>query len=355
MRHDGVTIRGRKMRNGASSLYLDIYWRGRRRRERLGLFLVAELTPADRRHNKEVMEVAEHVREMRVADLRAGTYNFYPEQSGDVDFVQFCRSHIEQRSITVQQNLRSTLKWVVSFGGESIKVCDITRDWVEEWLRFLSEELSQNTVILYFQRLRELLDYAVRGRLIVTNPAKEVKTPSKEDSHREYLTLEELRRLTARPCVQNVSRPFIFSCLTGLRFSDIRKLTWGEVTTNNRGGVRLVFRQKKTGGLEYLDVNAQAAELMGERGDGVDKIFDIPSIATVNKRIAEWVKSAGIEKHITFHCGRHTFATLQLSLDTDIYTLSKLLGHRSVKITQVYAKVLDRKKQEAVEKIPDIF
>lgn len=355
MKHDGVAIRERVVSNGTRSLYLDIYWRGRRKRERLGLYLVAELTAADKRHNKEIMEVAEHVREMRAAELRAGTYNFLTELSGDVDFVSFCRKHIEGRDKTVRPNLNSTLRWVIAYGGESVKTSEITPEWVEDWLELLDENLSPNTVVLYYQRLRELLDCCVRARIISQNPAKAVKCPSREDTHREYLTLDELRRIAEVDSSSKLSRAFLFSCLTGLRFSDIKKLTWGEVARNDRGGVRLVFRQKKTGGLEYLDINSQAAELMGERGDADSRVFLKLDNGLANQHIARCAQAAGVNKHITFHCGRHTFATLQLSLDTDIYTLSKLLGHRNVRTTQVYAKVLDKKKQEAVEKIPDIF
>ena len=117
-----------------------------------------------------------------------------------------------------------------------------------------------------------------------------------------------------------------------------------------------MFTQKKTGGLEYLDLNTQAASMLGERGNQDDYVF--PKLGTIQYArvsIAAWVRSAGINKHITFHCARHTFAVMMLDLGVDLYTVSKLLGHRSIETTQIYAKILDKNKKEAVERIPNIF
>lgn len=91
---------------------------------------------------------------------------------------------------------------------------------------------------------------------------------------------------------------------------------------------------------------------MGERKAGNEKVFqDLTYSDYNNAKIREWMIRAGVEKHITFHCARHTYATLQLTLGTDIYTVSKLLGHKSLKTTEVYAKIIDQKKKEAANRI----
>ena len=121
------------------------------------------------------------------------------------------------------------------------------------------------------------------------------------------------------------------------------------------GGTRIVFRQKKTKGLEYLDIAGQAVRYMGQRGKADERVFaGLKYSAWHNLALREWCLKAGITKHITFHCGRHTFAVLQLSLGTEIYTVSKLLGHRELKTTQVYAQIMDAKKREAVNRIPEL-
>ena len=154
------------------------------------------------------------------------------------------------------------------------------------------------------------------------------------------------------PALRNA---FLFSCLTGLRKSDIEKMKWSEVRQQGEF-TRIVFKQKKTGGQEYIDINPQAVVFMGERRKPEDHVF--PNFAYSSFYLMElkrWAMRAGITKDITFHSGRHTFAVLMLDLGADIYTVQKLLGHKEIHTTQIYAKIMDKKKQEAVCMIPDIF
>ena len=139
-----------------------------------------------------------------------------------------------------------------------------------------------------------------------------------------------------------------------VRWSDIQKMTWSEV--HKQGDyTRIIFKQKKTSGQEYIDITPQAAELLGERRNPTDLVFnDFLTASATNHAIKVWMLRAGITKEITFHCARHTFAVMMLDIGTDIYTVSKLLGHRELSTTQIYAKVLDKTKQAAVMNIPDI-
>lgn len=119
---------------------------------------------------------------------------------------------------------------------------------------------------------------------------------------------------------------------------------------------RIVFHQQKTGALEYLDISPQAEQYMGARGKDSDRIFPFSStVSMLCKHLRVWTENAGIRKHITFHCARHTFACLMLDLNTDLYTVSKLLGHRNISTTQIYAKIIDKNKQTAVARIPQIL
>jgi integrase len=174
-----------------------------------------------------------------------------------------------------------------------------------------------------------------------------------DDPDREFLTLEELQAAAKVECEMPVLKTaFIFSALSGLRWSDIEKLVWSEVQHSEQSGYYIRFRQKKTKGAETLPISEQAFSLLGERRKQDDKVFEgLYYSAWHNLKLREWVMKAGITKHITFHCARHTYATLQITLGTDIYTVSKLLGHRHLKTTEIYAKVIDHKKQEAANKI----
>ena len=114
-----------------------------------------------------------------------------------------------------------------------------------------------------------------------------------------------------------------FSASTGIRHCDIQKLKWSEVEEFN-GGYRLNFTQQKTKGVEYMSISEQAFELCGERQDGDLLVFvGLTDPSWINRPVKKWVEAAGIKKHITFHCGRHSYATLQLAGGTDIYTVSK--------------------------------
>lgn len=120
-------------------------------------------------------------------------------------------------------------------------------------------------------------------------------------------------------------------------------------------GWRYTFHQQKTKGLQYLDISDQAAIYLGEPGDPNQRVFTgLKYSSYMNAVILEWMMKAGITKHITFHCARHSFSVLQMTLGTEIFTLSKLLGHSQLKTTLIYAKIIDEKKREAVNKIPDI-
>jgi integrase len=142
-----------------------------------------------------------------------------------------------------------------------------------------------------------------------------------------------------------------------LRFSDIQKMTWGELEYINGQGYFLNFSQKKTKGVEVLPISEQAYSFT----EGTENPKDMPQDKPVfeglkysayhNKHLFQWIGAAGITKDITFHCFRHTFATLQMFNGTDIYTVSKMLGHKDLKTTQVYAKIVDEAKRTAANKI----
>lgn len=215
--------------------------------------------------------------------------------------------------------------------------------------------LSQNSKVSYFNKLRACLNQAFEDGIIKKNPIRSVEGFKQEEVAREYLTIDEVKKLAATPCNYPVLKAtFLFSCLTGLRKSDIEKLTWGEI--HKQGDfTRIIFKQKKTGGQEYLDISDQAAAYLGPRRNDVDRVFEgFKYGAWTSLELKRWALAAGITKNLTFHCLRHTFAVMMLDLGADIYTVSKLLGHRELSTTQIYAKVLDKNKQAAVNLIPNI-
>lgn len=373
-----IRLRRRRMPSGLTSLYLDIYLDGRRSYEYLRLYLVDEKTRADKEKNRQTLLLAEAIRSKRIVELHNGQYGFRSKvRAEEVRFWDYYKAMCEKRLGDESRgnwgNWYSCMHHMMQYEPrKNITFADITREWVQGFRDYLDntavawshdarsrEEhypISPNTKHSYFNKLKACIHQAQADGILDHDPLQGVEGFKTEEGTRMYLTIDEVRKLAETPCrYEPIKKAFLFSCFTGLRRSDIMKMKWGEVHQQGEF-TRIIFKQKKTNGLEYLDITPQAAELMGERGRADDYVFaDIHSPSCTNNAIKEWVARAGIEKEITFHCGRHTFATMMLDLGNDLYTVSKLLGHREVHTTQIYAKVMDKNKQAAVAKIPRIL
>ena len=372
-----IRLRGRKTTTGLTSLYLDVYVDGRRSYEYLKLYLVEEKTRSDKEKNRQTLQLAEAIRAKRVVELRNGQYGFRDRQPYKIRFFDYYMSLCEKRLGSESRgnwgNWFSCLHHLQGYERRTeITMTEITQRWVQGFKDYLDNDavawghdtrkrnkerkLSRNSKVSYFNKLRACLNQAYEDGIIDKNPMRGIQGFKAEEGKRMYLTIEEVMVLARTECeYPTIKSAFLFSCLTGLRRSDVARLTWGDVYQQG-DFTRIIFKQKKTSGQEYLDITRQAAELMGERGAAGEKVFpDIHSPSCTNNAIKLWVARAGIDKEITFHCGRHTFATMMLDIGTDIYTVSKLLGHREISTTQIYAKIIDKKKDEAVNLVNDIF
>lgn len=217
--------------------------------------------------------------------------------------------------------------------------------------------LTDATIHAYFKFVTAVLNKASSKGLIAVNPvaALEIRErPQGQSPERTSLSLDEVSRLIDTPCPAYpiLKNMFLFACFTGLRCSDVKALTWKKVDDNMIGTT-----MQKTQKAIYIPISNNARRWLPERGSAgpEDKVFTgYPTINTVCRTIDKWAKDAGIDKHVTFHIARHTFATLALEYGADLYTVSKLLGHQRVTTTQIYAKIVDKKKEEAVNLIPDL-
>ena len=245
--------------------------------------------------------------------------------------------------------------------SESILFSQIDVRLMEEFRMFLltapqggkkKGTISQNTAATYFAIFKAGLKQAFIDGYLTIDLASKVRGIKEQESRREYLTNEELQKLAETPCDKPImKRAALFSALTGLRHCDIQKLKWSEIQENGNH-YRLNFTQQKTKGVEYTPISEQAYKLCGERKEPERLVFeDLPDPSWISKPLERWIKASGINRKITFHCFRHTYATLQLAGGTDIYTVSKMLGHTNVKTTQIYAKVINEKKDRAKDAI----
>ena len=217
------------------------------------------------------------------------------------------------------------------------------------------QPLSSGTIKRYFKCVSTVLNRASGRGLIAVNPVAALdarERPQERTPERVYLTLDEVSRLAKAPCdYPVVKRMFLFSCFTGLRLSDVKSLTWDNVV-----GEKICVVQQKTKTAVYIPLSKNAKRWMTDDEELPEKTMfpGCPDKNTMARCINKWVRRAGIGKHVTFHIARHTFATLSLEYGADLYTVSKLLGHQKITTTQIYAKVVDKKKEEAVNLIPDL-
>ncbi|MBK8622688.1 MAG: site-specific integrase [Saprospiraceae bacterium] len=372
-----VHLRQRQQtKKGNISLFLEIYKgttitsdgkvKNLRDYEYLNLYLIDKpITPIERQQNKDILKLAESIKAKRELEIKNGHYGFTSEFKQSTNFIEYFTELMNKRSQTKGNfgNWYSTLKHLKEFAGSKITLREIDQKFCESFKNYLEKKakktsgqlLSSASVSSYFSKFRACLNEAVKDKIIFSNPAIDVSSPRIIENQREYLTLDEVRAIVKAECRYEVlKRAFLFSCLTGLRWSDIQNLKWSQVQNTNEGW-RITFHQQKTKGLQYLDISEQARTYLGEKGNPDERVFiGLKYSSYMNVELSKWMMRAGITKNITFHCGRHTFAVLQLTLGTEIFTLSKLLGHEHLKTTQIYAKIIDEKKREAVNKIPDI-
>ncbi len=356
-----VSLRKRKIANGRSSLYLEVYHNGKASYEFLKLYIEKPTTAEKRKQNKHTMKLAKTLQAKRQVELQDGTFGVRTTNHIEDDFIKYFEKLTERRRENGVNfsHWWSTFQQLRKYQKTKLRFSDVDEDWLKDFKVYLVNHFNQNTAHTYFNKIKAALHQASREKLIYHNPALSVTSPKILDSKKEFLTIEEVRKLSQTKCrCEVLKKAFLFSCLTGLRWSDVNKLVWKQISYDKDVGYSLFVKQQKTKQQITLPLTQQAIDLIGWREDIEDleeRVFKgLNYSSEMNIRLCQWVLKAGITKHITFHCARHTHATLLLANGTDIYTVSKLLGHREVRTTQIYAKVMDESKRKAVDKLPEI-
>lgn len=372
-----ITLKKKKLKNDKYSLYLE-YYKGSqldkdgkrihiRDFEYLKLYLHQNpLTAAEKKENKETELLAEQILSIRKAEFFQGKFDIKNTSKSKRRFLDFFIEKTEEKN----DSPKNYGNWTATF--LHLKRCinpnflfeEIDEEFVKMVRNYFDKEaktksnlpLSLNSKYSYLNKFKACLRAAFDEGYLSINYASKIKSFEQAESQREYLTYQELQALASTNCkYQVLKNAFIFSCLTGLRWSDINTLTWSEVRDEDNGISRINFRQEKTDGVEYLYISSQARELLGERQHHSERVFKgLKYGAVYNNEIVRWCNRAGISKHITFHSARHTNAVLLLENGADIYTVSKRLGHREIRTTAIYAKIVDQKMKEAANLIPEI-
>jgi integrase len=365
-RKNNVVLREKTLANGNISLYLDIYRSGKRSYEFLKLYIIDKpQTPFDREENNKNYQLAENVRTKREEELNHEEFEFIAPHLKKTNFLAFFQDFLDNYNKKDDRMVKGSYEHFKSFlKEENISLSsplypkDITPFLIQKYADYLQSKLQGETPASYFKRFKKVLTYAVSKNLFHKNPAAGISITINEGLKKDILTFKEIQALADADCPNSeVKRAFLFSLNTGLRWVDVNELKYRNVDYSNR---KLTVNQAKTkhnstNSLVTIDLNATAMRLIGEQKLPDNKIFNLPSHTGCLKNLKTWVGNAKINKHITWHCARHSFAVNLLGeVKTDIKTVASLLGHSGLKHTEKYTRAVDELKNKAVNAIPEI-
>lgn len=368
-----VSLRKKALANNKSSLYLDFFppivnpKTGKEsRREFLGLQLFEK--PKDdieKAQNKSNLEYADLIRAKRLMQIRDKEYGFKENITYNVDFIEFYTSIVDEYynngTKSNYSSWNASLNYYKAFAGSKLKSHLLNESHIKKYRNFLletknlrtkSNKLSINTASSYYKNFIMVLKKAYKEKVIEHNLAEDAEFIKEEETYREYLSEKELEILWNTDCeFPKLKYMAIFSALTGLRFIDVTILPHCNVYSDIHQGNYIKVREQKTGNLFNHPISETVINIINLQPKENEFVFGEVKYSDITRPLKKWLTVSGITKKISFHNFRHTYATLQLANGTDIYTVSKLLGHKNVSTTQIYTKIMDKNKIVAANRI----
>jgi integrase len=379
-----VKIRQKALKHGGFSLYLDFYVKGNRWNEFLNLYLLPNSTPNATERNNETLALATAIKSKRITELQNETHDFSNNKirvkTNLSQYIEKIANKRKDRAIAKGKKKFCSYKGLMNvryhlnqYKGDKITFQQVDKAFCVGFIEYLRTaksvrlkdkkqvNLSPNTQVDYLNELKLVLNDAVADDIILNSPLGKIR---KEDKPKgfipeiDYLTNQELNVLANKPFEKYpmIKQAFLFSCYTGLRFSDIENLTWGCLRKNDTGRTLIKFVQSKTTKAEYPPISEKAVRWLPERGDAKDTdfVFKVPANGYANRLLRKWVKIAEINKKITYHVSRHTAATLLLTFGIPVTTVQKIMGHADIRTTLRYAKVIDKNVLDAVQVLDNL-
>jgi len=389
-----IKIRFKALADGSKSIYLEKYETYNRTEagtittkknyEFLRLYIIPERTVADKTTNQTTLALANAIKAKKIVELQNNHHGFKNTASkiktNLVEYIRLLADEALEKSglkRSVYYTLHSLSNHIRQYAGEATTFAQVDKEFILGFVNYLktaknfnykqskkkveSDTLSQNTQHNLYVKFVYVLKRAVNSDIISFNPLDKIESddkPKTEGSKREYLTIEEIKVLINTDCKNKmVKHAFLFCCLSGLRYSDVSNIVWGDLWKDNEHNTILRLKVRKTKRNEDFPISDEALRWLPENeiNDKSRLIFRLPKNEHANTVLRKWIADAGIKKSISFHCSRHTAATLNLSLGVPVETVSKLLGHTKISTTQIYAKILDKAKKDALSKQNGIF
>jgi site-specific recombinase XerD len=359
----GVKLRENLKKTGVKSLFLDITYNGKRYKEYLGIHIEPKpRTEADREANKQSKQLAESIRAKRELELQAQDYNITPTFKKTIDFVAYFEKFVEDYPHKDIRIVKYSKKWFVDYleskGIKTVRPKQLDENLCRGYLEFMQKSLNGETPYNYFSKFKRVVNQAIKDKIMVENPTADIRAVRDEGLKKEILSYKEIELLGKTYCGnKEVKKAFLFCLFSGLRWCDVSELTFKNIDSAN--GV-LKFSQAKTkhsskNSSVRMDLSPMLIKLIGKPGKVTDKVFILPSHTGALKSLKAWVTKAGITKHITWHCARHSFAVNLLGeVKTDVKTVASLLGHSGLKHVEVYTRAIDENKAKALKGLPEI-
>ena len=341
-----------------------------RKKEALSLHLIANpRTPVERQQNKETLALAKKIQFERSQELLEDKEGYRLKKKDAVNLLDYFEQFAQTANVADRLVLVGALNNFKDFLGKKypqyanwIEAKNLTKEMMQKFVEYLVDNHKGQGAETYYKRFKRMINYAVEHEVIAKSPCKGVTTPQRDDilekdilSRDEVIKMFETHYKGENP---EIRRAFAMTCLSGIRHCDIIRLTYSEVDYANK---MLKFRQNKT--VKHSSSSGVTTPLtptllniIGTKAEDAkdDYIFHLPSMTMCQKALKRWTKKAGIDKHITWHCGRHSFGTQLLNEGANIKVVSNLLGHSSLRFTEKYVRAVDEEKKKAINSLPSI-
>lgn len=366
----GIILRKKVLNKGRVSLYIDYCYKGKRRKEYLGITLERPDTPFIRKENQRKWLIARQIRAKKELEFLSALYEVnHIEENFDellgktastknVDFFKLAECFLNNYRKKDRKMVEAVFAHLHRFHRKrTLLITLLDKDFCIRFLEYLRERLHGNTPTGYFKKFRMCLDWCVEEGILTANPTKGIKLIQFDEVTKQILSIKEIQKLAITSCSNDeVKRAFLFSCFCGLRWCDVNRLQYQDIDFQAK---RLTVIQQKVqshsrSAILHLNLNPTAIRLL-QQGNTCDKqVFHLPSYSYSTHVLCQWVAKAGIRKHITFHCARHSFITHIMAKGANLKTAASLAGHSTTRHTEKYVHIVDELKQKAVDSLPDI-
>ncbi|WP_268224881.1 tyrosine-type recombinase/integrase [Sinomicrobium oceani] len=337
-------------RNRPYKYQLDYFLNGKRKRETIkDVAFHPSDTKEERKQKNKIVNRIKSQLEIELGNAKNGLISRQLQKANFITYFEQLGNKKSEKTKTAWDN---TLKHLIEFQGPKLTFENISVNWVENFIEHLkSEGLANNSIVTYLNKVNAALNQAIKEKIIIENPIKNIDRPKKEETEIVFLSKEEIQKIICTDFWDNDAKnAFLFSCYTGLRASDIKNLKRSNIKDN-----KIQLTQNKTKNAVYIPLNYNAKKILEKQSHNDDFVFKLSDhICSMNRTVKKLIKLAQIDKKVHFHSARHTFATLLVSAGVNIFTISKLMGHKDIKSTLVYAKVIDEEKQKAVDSMPNL-